>query len=68
MLVNRSFKRSKVICKSMWSVLEDKEQDKDISRKIETEYSARETMATYINRLYYKVTSIKRSWFNFGSI
>ena len=29
------------------------------SRKIETEYSAKEIIATYISRLYYKVTSIK---------
>jgi len=41
-------------------VLENEEQSKDASRKIEIKYSARKTMATYISELYYKKLPVFR--------
>ena len=42
-------------------MLEDKEQSRNVSRKIETKCNTREIVTTYISRLYYKITDIKRS-------
>ena len=51
-----------------WSILENKKQNKDASEKIKTEYNTRKTIAIYISKLYYKVTSIKRPQFNSDSM
>jgi len=49
LLVAKSYKRSKVVYRRMWLVLENKEWNRDASGKIETKYSIRKTIATYIS-------------------
>ena len=46
--------------KNMISI-KNKEQGRDASRKIETVYNTRKTIAIYISGHYYKVTNIKGS-------
>ena len=44
----------------MWLILEDKEQNRDISREVNDKWSTREVLDIFDSRLYHKVTICDR--------
>ena len=55
LLVARINKRYRKICEWIQYMSENKESDRNTSREVDNEWSARETMDIFDSRLYHKV-------------
>ena len=52
----------------MWYVLKNKELDRDISRKVDSEWDIREVIDIFYSRFYYKVAISSRKKCDFSSL